>query len=202
MLFTEFSHEQQNLMIEIAQDSIASKLKLQPRYRSADYDSISTLDWLEKPAATFVTLSINGALRGCIGTLEARRSLLQDLQSNAVNAAFYDSRFEPVSVSEFESLSIHISVLTAPVKLDVSNEKELLSSLRLGIDGLIIEEGGHRATFLPQVWHQLPTAKKFIERLKLKAGLPSGYWSDRIHFYTYQVIDVVDHNVEKHSRNY
>ncbi|WP_415891487.1 AmmeMemoRadiSam system protein A [Neptuniibacter sp. PT8_73] len=189
---TEFNHQQQKLMIEIVQDSIASKLELQSKNGPIDYDSISKLSWLNKPAATFVTLSINGKLRGCVGTLEARRSLLKDLQSNAVNAAFYDSRFEPVSESEYESLSIHISVLTPPVELRVSNEEELISCLRPGIDGVIIEEGRHRATFLPSVWQQLPTAKKFLQQLKLKAGLPNDYWSGRIHFYIYQVVDVLD----------
>ncbi|WP_415888057.1 AmmeMemoRadiSam system protein A [Neptuniibacter sp. QD37_6] len=187
-------------MIEIVQDSIASKLELQPKSKPINYDSISNLAWLKKPAATFVTLSIDDELRGCIGTLEARRSLLKDLQRNAVNAAFYDSRFEPVSVSEYASLSIHISVLTAPVELSVSNEKELLGCLRPRIDGLLIEERGHRATFLPQVWQQLPTAKVFLQRLKLKAGLPEDYWSDNMRFFIYQVVDVVDHDVEKHSR--
>ncbi|WP_415898285.1 AmmeMemoRadiSam system protein A [Neptuniibacter sp. QD48_11] len=196
---TEFSHEQQKLMIEIVQDSIASKLELQSKNEPIDYDSISKLSWLNKSAATFVTLSINGELRGCIGTLEARRSLLKDLQSNAVNAAFYDSRFEPVSVSEYEALCIHISVLTAPVELSVLNEKELLGYLRPGIDGLIIEERGHRATFLPQVWQQLSTPLSFLQRLKLKAGLPIDYWSEYMRFYTYQAIDVFDH--DRHIRN-
>jgi len=197
----EFNREQQQLMIQVARDAIASKLDSQTISRPIDYDSISKLAWLRKPAATFVTLSIKGELRGCIGTLEPRRSLLQDIQTNAVNAAFNDKRFEPLRVSEFGSLSIHISVLTEPKELSVFNEKELLNYLRPGLDGLILEERGYRATFLPQVWQQLPAPKAFLQHLKTKAGLPVDYWSDHMRFFIYQAVDVVDDNAELLCKN-
>lgn len=126
---------------------------------------------LGEPGACFVTLLKDGQLRGCIGTLEAHQSLGQDIIDNARRAAFSDPRFAPVSETELARLTLEVSVLTEPVALEVADENSLLASLRPGEDGLIVEYGGRRATFLPSVWEQLPEPRQFVAALKRKAGL-------------------------------
>ena len=140
---------------------------------------------LVKPRATFVTLEKHGQLRGCIGSLEARRPLVQDVIHNSYAAAFSDPRFPPVNSDELQQIDIHISILNPANKIHCQTEQELIEQLRPGIDGLILEEGSHRATFLPSVWQSLPTADSFVKQLKLKAGLNEHYWSDTIRCYRY-----------------
>ncbi|UCH53983.1 MAG: AmmeMemoRadiSam system protein A [Pseudomonadota bacterium] len=132
---------------------------------------------LAAPAASFVTLRIGAELRGCIGTLEAERALIVDVVSNAYSSAFRDPRFAPVTRGEFDELDIHISVLSAPEPMSFGSEVELLAQLRPGIDGLVLEEGAYRGTFLPAVWEQLAEPHDFLRQLKRKAGLPVDYWS-------------------------
>jgi AmmeMemoRadiSam system protein A len=143
--------------------------------------------WLDEPAATFVTLSLHGRLRGCIGSLEAHRSLYDDVTHNACAAAFGDPRFPPLTPDELPAVSIEVSVLTAPQPLQFSNEAEALSRLRPGIDGVIFQYGRRRATFLPQVWSQHPDPREFMALLKQKAGLPAGLWADVVRLAVYQV---------------
>lgn len=129
-------------------------------------------DYLAAPGACFVTLNrANGQLRGCIGSLEAYRPLIDDLIHNARAAAFEDPRFPPVRQDELASLYIHVSVLEPAEELYFQNEKELLDQIQPGIHGVIIQSGWHRATFLPSVWEQLPEPKEFLAALKLKAGI-------------------------------
>lgn len=135
--------------------------------------------------ATFVTLHLEAQLRGCIGTLEARRTLVEDVASNAWSAAFRDPRFSALTWTEFERLDIHISVLSLPEPLQFSSEDELVAQLRPRVDGLIIEEGFNRGTFLPSVWEQLPDPREFLRQLKHKAGLSPDYWSSRIRVQRY-----------------
>lgn len=135
--------------------------------------------------ASFVTLFFSGALRGCIGTTEAARPLAEDVAHNAYAAAFHDHRFEPVNEQIAQDLEIHISVLSPPVKIDCDSESSLLKQLHPGRDGLIIEDGDYRATFLPAVWDVLPTPERFVHELKRKAGLTSDYWSDTVKCYRY-----------------
>lgn len=135
--------------------------------------------------ATFITLHLEAQLRGCIGTLEARRTLVEDVVSNAWSAAFHDPRFPALTWSEYERLDIHISVLSLPEPLQFSSEDELLAQLRPQVDGLIIEEDYRRGTFLPSVWEQLPEPSEFLRQLKRKAGLPPDYWSSRIRVQRY-----------------
>jgi len=132
---------------------------------------------LAKPAATFVTLTQEGQLRGCIGSLEARRPLATDVAENALAAAFNDPRFPPLRHSELEQTRVEVSLLDTPQPLQFSDEEDAIGQICPGLDGLILGCGHHRATFLPQVWEQLPTPRLFLEHLKLKAGLPSGFWS-------------------------
>jgi hypothetical protein len=126
---------------------------------------------LREPGAVFVTLEREGALRGCVGSLEARRPLVVDTAHNAFAAAFHDPRFEPLSRAEGLDLEIHLSVLGPPEVLVFESEAELVAQLRPGVDGLIIEDRGCRATFLPAVWEKVPDAGTFLRELKRKAGL-------------------------------
>lgn len=146
------------------------------------------LDNLRQIRATFVTLDINHALRGCIGTLEASRPLIVDVAHNAYAAAFNDPRFPALTAAERDRLRIHISVLTPPVPLPVSTEQDLLDKLTPGIDGLILQDPQHRSTFLPSVWESLPNPRDFLAHLKLKAGLSANYWSTDLRFQRYQTI--------------
>jgi len=150
-------------------------------------------DWLQERAATFVTLHMHGRLRGCIGTLEAHRSLMEDMRANAVAAAFHDARFAPLSVGEFADVRIEVSVLSAPEAMHARSEAIACSRLRPGIDGVVIKFGAHQATFLPQVWDQLPEPENFMAHLKIKAGLAGDFWHPKVLLYTYQVNKYREH---------
>jgi AmmeMemoRadiSam system protein A len=143
--------------------------------------------WLADPGASFVTLHCHGELRGCIGTLRAYRPLGEDVRANAVGAAFADPRFPPIGRGELPGLSVEVSVVSPLVALAVGSEDELRAALRPGRDGLLIELGGLRATFLPQVWEHLPEPGLFLRALKQKAGLPEGFWSQEVRVWRYAV---------------
>ena len=146
---------------------------------------------LREPGACFVTLRRSGRLRGCVGSLDATRSLVEDVAHNAFASAFRDSRFEPLTEEEERAgLDVHLSVLTPPEPLPCRSEAELLSKLQPGIDGLILQDGPHRATFLPSVWESLTEPKKFLTELKRKAGLSENHWSDGIRFQRYRAESV------------
>jgi len=135
--------------------------------------------------ATFVTLKRHGKLRGCIGMIEAVQPLVQDVVHSAYAAAFKDRRFPPLEQNELSGLEIHISVLSPLEEIKFSSEQDLLAKIRPGIDGLIIEEGVLRGTFLPVMWEEIPEPREFVRHLKIKAGLPSDYWSDTIRVWRY-----------------
>lgn len=127
-------------------------------------------------AATFVTLNVAGHLRGCIGNLQPVGAIWQGICDNALNAALHDPRFSPLSPEEVARVDLHISILSPPQPLVFASGEELLSKLRPGVDGVILREGRRSATFLPQVWEQLPDAEQFLNHLCRKAGLPEGCW--------------------------
>ncbi len=173
--------EQKQQLLQLARASISKGL-------DGEIVKINLNDYppaLCVPSASFVTLHVQGELHGCIGSLEAHQALVENVANNAYAAAFRDSRFAPLTRSEFEHLDIHISLLSAPEALQFSSEADLLRQLRPDIDGLILEEGRHRGTFLPSVWEQLPTPRDFLRHLKHKAGLDPDYWSDRIRIQRY-----------------
>lgn len=147
--------------------------------------------WLDAPGASFVTLTSGrapgGALRGCIGSLEARRPLREDVEANAVAAALHDPRFAPLTARELDDTVVEVSVLSAPAALPAADEAELLARLRPGVDGVVLSSCGRRATFLPQVWEQLPDPADFLARLRHKAGLPADYWGRDVVVETYTV---------------
>jgi len=140
---------------------------------------------LQQQRASFVTLNIDGQLRGCIGTLEAHRPLVIDVAHNAFAAALTDPRFLPLSQAEFEPLEIHISILNPAEAMTFASEQDLISQLRPGIDGLIMQLAQQRGTFLPSVWQQLPKPDQFVQHLKLKTGLPADYWSADLRIWRY-----------------
>jgi MEMO1 family protein len=131
---------------------------------------------LQARCGTFVTLKIDHQLRGCIGSLTASAPLVTGVRDNALNAAFHDPRFSPLSQKELERVQIEVSVLTEPVVLEYRDADDLLAKLKPGIDGLIIKKGFASATFLPQVWDQLPQPEQFLAHLCMKAGLSAGQW--------------------------
>lgn len=147
--------------------------------------------WLDAPGASFVTLTSGrapgGALRGCIGSLGARRPLREDVEANAVAAALHDPRFAPLTARELDDTVVEVSVLSAPTVLPAADEAELLARLRPGVDGVVLSACGRRATFLPQVWEQLPDPADFLARLRRKAGLPADYWGRDVVVETYTV---------------
>lgn len=139
---------------------------------------------LREPRASFVTLRIGGALRGCVGALEAIRPLVADVAHSAFSAAFRDSRFPPVSAAEVAQLDIHVSVLSPLERVAANDEAELLAQVRPGIDGLLLRSGSRQGTFLPDVWKTLPEPRDFVAELKQKAGL-AGEWSADWQVYRY-----------------
>ncbi len=180
---SRLDEEQRQHLLRLARESIRHGLKTgQP----LPVDLASLPQGLRTVRASFVTLQQEGALRGCIGTLEAIRPLAEDIAHNAYAAAFQDPRFPPVDAGEVDGLEIHLSLLTPAEPLRFQSEADLIAQLRPGVDGLVLAEGRRRGTFLPSVWEQLPDPAQFLAHLKLKAGLPQGYWSDSIRVSRYE----------------
>lgn len=143
--------------------------------------------WLQEPGASFVTLTQHGELRGCIGTLQAHRPLQHDVQVNAVAAALRDPRFAPLTKRELTITDVEVSLLSPMQALDYTSEAEALALLRPGVDGVVLQYGAQRSTFLPQVWEQLPAADDFLAQLKRKAGLPATFWHADVRLLRYTV---------------
>jgi len=179
------STEEQTYLLNLARETIARAARSQD---PPPVDVEGVPEDLQRDRASFVTLNKHGRLRGCIGSLEARRPLVLDVQENAVGAAMRDPRFPSVQPEEIDALTIEISVLSVPEPLDYDGVEDLCSKLRPGVDGVVIERGWHRATFLPQVWEKLADKRQFLQRLCLKAGLaPDDYSRGDLDVYTYQV---------------
>lgn len=176
-----------NLLYSVARHSILEGLE---KGQPLDVKIESYPEKLQELGASFVTLHLGGELRGCVGSLEFFRPLVKDVAHNAFAAAFRDGRFMPLEAEEFENLTIHVSVLSSPERLEVASEEELLRALRPGTDGLIIQDGDQRATFLPSVWQSLPTPELFLGQLKAKAGLPQDHWSNTFEVRRYTVEEV------------
>ncbi len=143
--------------------------------------------WLHESGACFVTLTQAGELRGCIGTIDPHRPLGEDVRANARAAALRDPRFAPLTAQELDQTRIEVSVLTPREELAFTSQADALRQLRPGTDGIVLEFGAHRGTFLPQVWDQLPTPDQFMAALLRKAGLPQGFWAPGVRLFRYQV---------------
>lgn len=168
------------VLLPIARAAIATALG---RATTAE----TTPTWLQEPGACFVTLTQGDHLRGCIGSLMAHRSLLADVQSNAVAAALRDPRFTPLPLAELVGTDIEVSVLSAPQPMDFASEADALAQLRPGVDGVVFHCGHQHSTFLPQVWEQLPDRVQFMAQLKRKAGFDTHFWSDAVRLERYTV---------------
>lgn len=172
--------ERGQVLIAIARESIerAGDIAVHARWSE---------QWLREPGASFVTLKLEGELRGCIGSIEARRPLGEDVARNAHAAAYRDPRFPAVTPEEALRLRIEVSVLSQREPLAVADERDALAALRPGIDGIYLEYEGLSSTFLPQVWESLPAPEDFLGELKRKAGLPRGFWHPGMRLSRYTV---------------
>jgi AmmeMemoRadiSam system protein A len=190
VLSTErFTQAQGALLIRLARQTLMSHLDL-----NVDAQERSALEAaLEAPIfktarGTFVTLTKKGELRGCIGHLTAIAEVCQSVRQNAVSAGFQDPRFPPLTAAELPEVAIEISILSEPQPLDYKDPEELIQRLRPGVDGVILSKRGASATFLPQVWEQLPKPETFLAHLCLKAGLAAKSWkAGGLDVSTYQV---------------
>jgi AmmeMemoRadiSam system protein A len=172
-------------LLEVARKTIEQELS-----GSKPADKGETLDSprFKEKRGTFVTLTINKNLRGCIGHIIPHETLMEGIKENAINAAFKDPRFNPLSMREWPNVRIEISILTDPAPLSYSGADDLLKKIRPGIDGVIIKKGFHTSTFLPQVWEQLPDKREFFTHLCYKAGLDGDEWKKgNLEVLTYQV---------------
>jgi len=140
---------------------------------------------LKAVRASFVTLQKHGELRGCIGHLEAVQPVVVDVAENAFAAAFRDPRFSPLTADEWPEVDLHLSLLTRPEPVEFTDETDLIQQLRPGEDGLILQDGPNRGTFLPSVWESLPDPADFLTHLKHKAGLAANHWSPHLEIYRY-----------------
>ena len=181
----QLTEEEGRYLLSVARKTIEQKIS--NLEAQVEFDSFDSNKFSEK-RGTFVTLTIDDGLRGCIGNIIPQESLLDGVKANAINAAFRDPRFRPLSGKEWEKVKIEISILTDPKPLDYSNRKDLLEKMRPGTDGVILKKGYNQSTFLPQVWEQLPEKKEFLTHLCLKAGLDGNEWEkEKLEVLTYQV---------------
>ena len=168
-------------VLTLARSAIAEQLGL------GSLDTVSHAR-LEERSATFVTLKQAGGLRGCVGSLQAVRTLRDDVCANAIAAAFRDPRFAPLEADELTRTSLEVSLLSAGERITAASESELLAQLRPGVDGVLLEFEQHRATLLPQVWERLSDPREFLAALRLKARLPEDFWSDGMLISRYEVV--------------
>ena len=184
-----FSEAQGRVLLQLARQTITEKLGGSTAPPASE-ELLAALDddRFDLPCGTFVTLKIRGRLRGCIGNLTATESVLDGVRRNAINAALHDPRFSALSKDELERTQIEVSVLSEPQALAYRDGPDLIKKLRPLVDGVIIRKGHASATFLPQVWEQLPGPEDFLNHLCQKAGLPAGAWKNsELEVLTYQV---------------
>lgn len=181
-----WSLAERQTLLQLARESIRSPLEGETQF-NINLDRFPAR--LTQERASFVTLNIDGQLRGCIGSLNAHRPLVLDVAHNAQAAAFKDPRFKAVTHAEYQQLDVHISILSRATPLLVNSLQSLEQALRPGIDGLIIKEGTRQATYLPSVWSQLPDPGQFIRELRRKAGLHPEGWNTDTEVFTYTTVE-------------
>lgn len=180
---TRFDTSDRERLIGLAEETIAAGVAgVEP-----DVDLASWPDWAHRPEATFVTVYTNNSLAGCIGTLTARRPLAQDVAENAFRAAFADPRFPALSSDDLGSMSVHVAVLGPLIAFPVHDEDDLVEKMRVGVDGIVLEAGNRRGTFLPAVWEKLPEPAAFLGHLKRKAGFEPDEWPEDLKVYRFEV---------------
>lgn len=182
------TEEQGKALLWLARETIGRQLGKEAREPDPDIAACLRSHALQERRGTFVTLKEHGELRGCIGTLAGIDPIVEGVKRNALHAAFDDSRFSPLAEAELAAIEVEVSILTEPAPLIYATPEELLARLRVGIDGVIIRKGAQGATFLPQVWEQLPAPEEFLGHLCRKAGLPGEAWrSGTLEVLTYRV---------------
>jgi AmmeMemoRadiSam system protein A len=186
---TRFTEKQGQLLVKLARNAILKELVGKSPDTELDTIALALQDKkFQARCGTFVTLKIRGKLRGCIGNLTSTDSILDGVKRNAVNAAFHDPRFSSLSVAELDRTDIEVSILTEPLPLVYQDPQDLIQKLRVNVDGVIIRKDHASATFLPQVWEQLPRPENFLNHLCMKAGLPADAWKhSELEILTYQV---------------
>lgn len=170
---TPLKNEDKQFLLRLAREALTQAVHAQPPAR-LDLSTLSPA--LQSEGASFVTLTMRGQLRGCIGALEPYQPLAEDVREHAIAAGLSDPRFAPVTARELKDIEIEISRLTPPVPLDYTDAGDLLAKLRPGVDGVILRDGWHRATFLPQVWEKIPDKAHFLDNLCWKMGVPADTW--------------------------
>jgi len=179
------SEEERDLLLKLARQALDEGVHGKPLL-NLDLQAIPPR--LREPGASFVTLTVRGELRGCIGALEPYLPLAEDVRQHAVAAALEDYRFPPVNPMELPTIKIEVSRLTIPQPLEYQSPQDLLIRLRPNVDGVIVRDGMQRATFLPQVWEKLPEPEIFLDHLCQKMGAPANLWRLRhLKVLTYQV---------------
>jgi AmmeMemoRadiSam system protein A len=179
------THDERKYLLSLARQSIENYLT-DTSLPSLQESTLSSK--LREEGASFVTLTYKGYLRGCVGALEPYQSLVKDVRDHAIAAAFQDFRFPPVQANEMKDISIEISYLTQPELLSYENPDDLLKKLRPNIDGVVIQDGVRRATFLPQVWEKIPDPAEFLGQLCMKMGASPDLWrKKKLQIKTYQV---------------
>lgn len=173
---TQLTEEHGQILVRLARATIAARLGVADSGLENIPENERKDPAFQEQRGTFVTLKIRNQLRGCMGCLTPSETILEGVQRNAINAAFNDPRFPQLTVSELEEAEIEISILTNPCTLEYSDANDLVAKLRVNIDGVIISKGLARATFLPQVWEQLPRPADFLAHLCRKAGLADDDW--------------------------
>jgi hypothetical protein len=166
------------VLLALARASLEDELRGAPSRRAGDDDQIEP--WLLEPGATFVSLHRGGELRGCVGSVEIVRPLIEDVRRNAVAAALRDPRFPPLVLEELDEVELEVTLLSVPEPILFTSEADLLAQLRPGLDGLLLQWQRHRATYLPQVWEMLREPEAFLASLKRKAGLAPDFWHPEI----------------------
>jgi uncharacterized protein len=183
----ELGSAERSVLLDVARASIEHMLRTG---RPLEVDVAAFAPALREPRASFVTLrGSGGSLRGCIGELEARRALVASVADRARAAAFDDPRFPPLRADELAALTIHVSVLHPLTPIEARSEAELVARLRPRVDGVLIDDGVHRATFLPAVWESLPDPCAFLRELRRKAGMPASSWPATLRAWRYTVED-------------
>jgi len=182
------NEKQGQILLKLARKTISEELRIKSKKEQILPASDLEEKSLQRKSGTFVTLKINKQLRGCIGTLEASGPIVEGVKRNAINAAFNDYRFSPLTAKEFDKVEIEISILSEPEPLEYKDSNDLIKKLRPHVDGVIIRKGHASATFLPQVWEQLTRPEDFLSHLCAKAGLPSDSWKNsKLEVLTYNV---------------
>lgn len=177
------------ILLRIAKTAILNKFD--PTYQIDRESLIKEYPYLAEDGATFVTLNYDHHLRGCIGSIIAHRSLLDDILGNAVSAGFNDPRFSALRAEDLSHLNLEVSLLSTPTILEYYDYDDLVEKIRPEVDGLILKHGIYQGTFLPQVWEQLPSPEQFLEHLSYKAGANPSIYSEHptIYYYTVDAIE-------------